>query len=212
MLSQPQADHALILTYHNPDIKNLCDWFVRLLIGKTDDYSWSSSKDAKHRRHCKTSGVFQEIWEGGALPWRLTKAEREELDERMSRVSWPHYIERLYYRGASFWKKPSRMWKSRRKYRLLLYFLPVMLRDKVPRLRKAMLLIVWALRRLEGKCDVNNYYNVCLIIMLSNNCVTQDKFIVKRTPDTGIFCLDPMRFAKRTSTRYMMYSSAVSFF
>jgi len=160
----------LIHTYiYSTDIKNLCDWFVRLLIGKTDDYSWSSSRDGKHRRHCKIAGVFSEIWEGGALPWRLMKADREELDERMSRVTWPHYMERLYYRGASFWKKPSRMWKSRRKYRLLLYFLPVMLRDKVPRLRKAMILIVWALRRLEGKSMCVRNYDACVsIIILSN--------------------------------------------
>ena len=43
------------------------------------------------------------------------------------------------------------MWKSRRKYRLLLFVLPVLVRDQVPRLREALLLFVSALRRLEGQ-------------------------------------------------------------
>ena len=73
------------------------------------------------------------------------------LDVRTGNIVWPHYVEPLYYRGFSFWKKPSRMWKSRRKYRLLLYFLPVLLRDQVPRLRKAILLLTSALRRLDGQ-------------------------------------------------------------
>ena len=73
------------------------------------------------------------------------------LDERTSNIAWPHYVEPLYYRGASFWKKPNRMWKCRRKYRLLLFFLPVLLRDCVPKLREAVVLIASALRRLEGQ-------------------------------------------------------------
>lgn len=136
------------------DIKNLCDNLVRLLIGKTgsatDGYSgWS--KDAKHRSDCKRLGVFPEVWDGGKLPWRLTAEERKMLDQRTSRIAWPHYVEPLYYRGASFWKKPNRMWKCRRKYRLLLFFLPVLLRDCVPKVREAVVLIASALRRLEGQ-------------------------------------------------------------
>ena len=136
------------------DIKNLCDNLVRLVIGKTgnaaDGYSgWS--KDAKHRQDCQRLGIFQEVWDGGRLPWRLTKRERLMLDKRASNISWPHYIEPLYYRGASFWRKPNRMWKCRRKYRLLLFFLPVFLRDCVPAIREAILLIASALRRLEGQ-------------------------------------------------------------
>ena len=66
-------------------------------------------------------------------------------------IRWPHHVEPLYYRDASFWEKPSRMWKSRRKYRLLLFVLPVLLRDQVPRLRAAIILLASALRRLEGQ-------------------------------------------------------------
>ena len=137
-------------------MKNLCDNIVRLLVGKTssgeDGYSgWG--KDKSHRTHAEKLGVFESIWSenGGAFHWRLTKEERTLLDRRTGNIIWPSYVEPLYYRGASFWKKPSRMWKSRRKYRLLLYFLPVLLRDQVPRLRKAIILLASALRRLDGQ-------------------------------------------------------------
>ena len=125
--------------------------FVRLLIGKTTNYAWT--RDAKHRLHAKKLDVFPSIWPdvAGELPWRLTKEQRILLDRRTSNIAWPHYVEPLYYRGASFWKKPSRMWKSRRKYRLLLFVLPVLLRDQVPKLLSAFLLLTSALRRLDGQ-------------------------------------------------------------
>lgn len=134
-----------------PDIKNLCDNLVRLMIGKTTNYAWS--KDESHRRHAKTCNVFPEIWpeNGGALPWRLSPADRKILEKRTHNISWSHYVEPLYYRDASFWSKPSRMWKSRRKYRLLLFILPVLLRDKLPRLRTALLLFTTSLRKLDGQ-------------------------------------------------------------
>ena len=73
------------------------------------------------------------------------------LDQRTANIAWPHYVEPLYYRGASFWRKPNRMWKCRRKYRLLLFFLPVLLRGVCPKIREAVTLIASALRRLEGQ-------------------------------------------------------------
>ena len=133
------------------DIKNLCDSFVRLLIGKTTNYAWN--RDSSHRVHAKKLDVFPDIWPGvdGALPWRLTREQRLLLDRRTGNIVWPHYVEPLYYRGASFWRKPSRMWKSRRKYRLFLYILPVLLRDQLPKLREAFLLLASVLRRLDGQ-------------------------------------------------------------
>jgi len=133
------------------DCKNLCGNIVRLLIGNVTNYSWN--RDVRHREHCKTLGVFEPTWPENscALPWRLTRAQRNLLEQRTANIKWIHYIEPLYYRGASFWTKPSRMWKSRRKYRLLLYVLPVLLRDQVPRLREAILLMAIALRRLDGQ-------------------------------------------------------------
>ena len=88
---------------------------------------------------------------GGPLPWRLTKEQRLLLDLRTRRIVWPHYMERLYYRGASMWKKPCRMWKCRRKYRLLYHVLPIQLRDQVPILRRALVLFAWAMRRYAGQ-------------------------------------------------------------
>ena len=64
---------------------------------------------------------------------------------------WPQYIEKLYYKGASFWTKPDRMWKARRKIRLLYYILPTQLRDQVPAVRFALNTFVWAMRRLLGQ-------------------------------------------------------------
>merc|ERR1711937_1007720 len=60
---------------------------------------------------------------GGPLPWRLSKTNRLLLDERTKNIVWPRKMERLYYRGASMWKKPDRMWKCRRKLRLLYHIL-----------------------------------------------------------------------------------------
>ena len=135
------------------------------MIGKTSNYSgWS--RDDSHRRHCKIFGVFPSTWteNGGALPWRLTSDERRMLDTRTGNITWPHYIEPLYYEGASFWEKPSRMWKSRRKYRLLLFILPVLIRDVVPRLRQAIVLLASVLRHLDGQ--VHSYESATLLGIL----------------------------------------------
>ena len=115
------------------DSKVLCEMVVKCLVGKGEsDTSYSSwNKDGKHRAQAQMLGIFESIWPGndGPLPWRLTRKQILFLDERMSRVVWPHYVERLYYKGFSFWRKPSRMWKARRKYRLLYFMLVTQLRD-----------------------------------------------------------------------------------
>ena len=76
---------------------------VKGLIGKGPaDTSYNSwSKDPRHRKQAKLLGIFEEIWpeNDAPLPWRLTKDQRDLLDERMSRVVWPHYVERLFYKG-----------------------------------------------------------------------------------------------------------------
>ena len=69
----------------------------------------------------------------------------------MLNVIWPHYSDRIAYRGDSFWTKPNRLWKTRRKILLLYYVLPTQLRDQVPKLREAIFAFVWAMRRLEGQ-------------------------------------------------------------
>ena len=135
------------------DVKCLCDHFVRLLVGNVSSTGYKWTRDAKHREQCKQLGVFQEVWpeNGGNFPWRLTKSARKLLESRMKRVLWPHYVEPLYYDGASFWTSPGHMWKARRKYRLLLFVMVTQLRDQTPMFRDALMLFVWALRRLVGQ-------------------------------------------------------------
>ena len=117
--------------------------------------------------HCKRLGIFEDVWpeNGGPLPWRLTRPQRLFLDDRMRRTLWPHYMERLYYRGASFWQKPGHMWKARRKYRLLLYILPTQLRDQVPAFRDFLLFFTWCLRRLAGQVCSYDYARQVLGIL-----------------------------------------------
>jgi len=132
--------------------------------------SWGT-RDSTHRKQARKLGIFPEIWPPrppgvppppaagvpppppSAIPWHLTKEQIKLLERRMSRIMWPHYMERLYYRGASPWKKPGRSWKCRRKFRLLWFLLPVQLRDDdmVPALRAALVLMAWAIRRLQGQ-------------------------------------------------------------
>ena len=64
---------------------------------------------------------------------------------------WPQYIEKLYYKGASFWSKPDRIWKARRKIRLLYFILSTQIRDQVPAVRFALNIFVWAMRKLHGQ-------------------------------------------------------------
>ena len=49
------------------------------------------------------------------------------------------------------WTKPNRMWKARRKYRLLYQILVTQLRGVVPAVHNALEMFVWAMRRLEGQ-------------------------------------------------------------
>lgn len=76
---------------------------VKCLVGKgPSDTSYGNwSKDAKHRKQAKIQGIFEGIWpeNNGPLPWRLTKEDKQELEERMANCVWPHYMEALYYKG-----------------------------------------------------------------------------------------------------------------
>ena len=137
------------------------------------------NKDARHREHCKTLGIFEDVWpeNGGHLHWRLTREERLLLDERMSFVCWPHNVEPLFYKGASFWKKPGHMWKARRKYRLLFFILPTQLRDQVPRFRNALLLFAWSIRRLVGQVHSKEYAEKVLGILPGSPTVLKSEVL-----------------------------------
>lgn len=139
------------------DMKLLLEMVLKIIIGRGIDKGsggWKSwSKDATHRTESKDRGIFRDIWPDrmGPLPWRLTADQLKILEERMGRTMWPHYMDRLHYQGCSFWMKPSRLWKIHRKIVLFYYILATQLRDQLPRLRVALYLIIWALRRLEGQ-------------------------------------------------------------
>lgn len=151
--------HMYCLVYYNlsthTDSKNAAENFIKILVGHVSGSSYKSwgDKDKTHRNHAERDGIFRAIWSGndGNLPWRLSQDERKRLSARMEKVLWPHYLEPLYYRGASMWSLPGRMWKARRKYRLLFHMLPTQLRDQVPAFRDALILFVWSIRRLTGR-------------------------------------------------------------
>ena len=88
---------------------------------------------------------------GGELPWRLSREARELLDGRMLTLIWPERMEKMAYKGHSFWTKPDRIWKIIRKVRLLYFILPTQLRDQIPAVRYALSTFVWAMRRLLGQ-------------------------------------------------------------
>ena len=87
---------------------------MKILVGHGKEGMYHSFyKDAKHRWECQQLGVFRDVWpdRNGPLPWRLTREQVDLLEERMGRILWPHYVERLHYKKASVWKKSGRMWK-----------------------------------------------------------------------------------------------------
>lgn len=145
---------------------------MTLLVGKQGFGKYDNwSKDASHRKQSKMLGVFRPIWPPPRppptapppnaappnapphqpLPWRLTKEAIKLLSGRTKRMIWPHGMERMFYRGYSMWEKPSRMWKCRRKFRLLFHVLPIQLRDQVPALRRGIVLFAWTIRQLDGQ-------------------------------------------------------------
>ena len=113
-------------------------WFV----GRDNRHSCIDLKQITHHSHPLTLKHHNR---------RLTKEQINMLDGRMSNTVWPHYIDRMYYKGYSFWKRPNRIWKMIRKVRLLYYILPTQLRGVVPAVRHALRTFVWAMRRLEGQ-------------------------------------------------------------
>ena len=81
---------------------------MKILIGKgsagTSYANWG--KDPKHRKQAKLLNIYESVWpeNGGPLPWRLSRADKNDLDLRMRNVVWPHYFERLYYEGKIYFK------------------------------------------------------------------------------------------------------------
>ena len=113
------------------------------------------------------------------MPWRLTKEQRLLLDKRAGTLIWPQQVEKLCYDGASFWTKPNRLWKAKRKITLLFFILPVQLRDQVPAVRNALNVFVWAMRQLLGQ--VHSWEHAVRLHILPG-CRTVDR---SKIPDLG---------------------------
>ena len=117
------------------DSKIFVEILLKVLLGKVSGSAlygaWSH--DNKHRREAEVMGTFESIWpcNMGPLPWRITTEQRKMLNIRMGKLVWPQHVEKLHYNGDSFWEKPDRIWKARRKIRLLYFILPTQLRDQV---------------------------------------------------------------------------------
>ena len=194
--SWPGFDWERVMCLPEPmhDIKNMCGALLRLLVGKVSNTGYSSwSKDQVHREQCERLGVFQDVWTqngSGPLPWRLSADNRKMLHQRLKTVSWPHYIDPLYYRDASFWIKPGHMWKARRKYRVLLFLLPTQLRDQVPIVRDALLLFVWAMRRLMGSYELVwesvIVRTVCITVTVCVDLLAGQVYSLERAGTLGI--------------------------
>ena len=60
-------------------------------------------------------------------------------------------MDKLAFKGSSFWKKPDRMWKAKHKHFILLVILPTCLRGVVPAVHAGLLQLVDSLRRLFGQ-------------------------------------------------------------
>ena len=130
--------------------------FLKVLVGHGKNGMFKAwKKDERHRRECKMLRIFDDVWPENSrpFPWRISKVNIDMLDQRALRICWPHYMEPICYDGASFWKQPQRLWKCRRKIRLLYVVLPTQLRDQVPQVRNAISQFVWAMRRLMGQVD-----------------------------------------------------------
>ena len=111
------------------DIKTVCCMFLKVLVGqgqkKSGMYeSWNSQrKDKKHREYCRVHNIFPDVHDvNNPLPWRLTSAQLDVVDDRVKNMWWPHYMDVLHKDGYSFWKKSCTMWKSRHKLMILMVF------------------------------------------------------------------------------------------
>ena len=65
---------------------------------------------------------------------------------------WPHYVDQLVNKNnQTFWTHSDVMFKSVHKYYILMVLLPTLLHGFVPAVHTAILMIVYALRRLNGQ-------------------------------------------------------------
>ena len=136
------------------DLKCFAEMALRAIVGFRGEgfYSAWSGKDAMHRDECRFFGIFPDFVAGGDPPWRLTQAQRQLMDQRVQSMSWTHYVDKLAWKGHSFWSKTDRIWKAKHKINCLLTVLPTCLRGFVIAAHLAIVYIVDAIRWLDGQC------------------------------------------------------------
>ena len=137
------------------DIKCCCEMVLKTLVGPGSHgmyKPWQSRRyDTKHRAECKAYGIFPEVWDGTKpFPWRLSKEQLRILNDRVVNMWCPHYRDKLFKGKTSFWKKSMYCWKTKHKLNIFLVLLPTLLRGCVPVVHRALLRLIFALRRLDG--------------------------------------------------------------
>ena len=134
------------------DLTNVCKMLLKILVGKGRFGMFEAwDRDDQHREFCRVMGVFPEVVAGGDLPWRLSPEEVSAVDARVGNIWWPHYMDPLYKKGYSFFKKSDRMYKSRHKVFILLVLLPTVLRGYTPAVHMGLVTLVDAVRQLQGQ-------------------------------------------------------------
>lgn len=138
------------------DLKCMCEMIMKGLVGHGQHgvyKNWDKKKDDKHRDDCEAYGIFEGFYKGIDLlpPWRLSKADVQRLDLRVRSMWWPHYMDKLCKDNHSFWTHSDRMWKCVHKYYVLMVILPTCLHGFVTTVHTAILMFVYALRRLDGQ-------------------------------------------------------------
>ena len=134
------------------DLKCFTEMVLKCLVGPADGiYAGWAQKDGQHRRECHTFAIFDDFVAGGRPPWRLTAAQKALMDTRVKSMWWTHYSDKLAWKGHSFWTKSDRMWKAKHKILILLTILPTCLRGFVAATHYALMLVVDALRQLDGQ-------------------------------------------------------------
>jgi len=84
------------------------------------------------------------------LPWRLNSMARKIVNERIMRISYPHYTPVCCIDSDSFINRAG-IWRTASKLVAFLVLLVPALRGFVPKLRSGLRSLIWGLRILEGQ-------------------------------------------------------------
>ena len=141
------------------DYKLFCEMLLKCLVGTNSSHdmykAWATKrKDYFHRQDCRAYQIFEEFCsdDDSPPPWRLSKQEVVMCDLRVRSIWWPHDMDPPCYGDHSFWTHSDRIWKAKHKGYVFTCLLPTCLyRCCVPEVHTALLMLVSALRSLEGQ-------------------------------------------------------------